>query len=431
MRMLIPLVIFLTSFSAFGQGVVPGEYIIRFKSMNHAKAYLSSRASKQFGKHEKVSSVIGPMVLVRSSNRSAVAALRSNTNIAYIEPNYVYRLPATMTQADRARNSSRYAAPNDNRFGELWGLRNDGSKGLKGADVNALQAWSKTTGIKNVKIAIIDTGVDYTHPDLAANIWTNPKEIPGNGKDDDGNGYVDDVHGYDFSNNDGDPMDDHSHGTHCAGTIAAVHNNKVGVAGVMANASIIPIKFLSGSGSGSTADAVKSVEYAIRVGAHVMSNSWGGGGKSAALFEAIQASAKAGIVFVAAAGNNGSNSDSRPMYPAGYEVPNIISVAAMDINGNKASFSNYGVKSVHVTAPGVNILSTVLKGDYKSYSGTSMATPHVSGVVGLVLSANGLRAAPSMRERLIKTSNAHEPLKNVSMSGGFVNAFNAVTGQTR
>ena len=429
MRLLLTFIFLMTSFSAFAQQYIPGEYIVRFKSMNHARAYFADRSTRNIGTHEKISSVIGPMVLLKSNNRNAVASLRANTNIAYIEPNYIYRLPATVTQYDQAVNSRRYAAPNDNRFDELWGLKNDGSKGLKGADINALRAWSATTGLKQVKIAVIDTGVDYTHPDLRANIWTNSKEIPGNGIDDDGNGYVDDVHGYDFSNNDGDPIDDHSHGTHCAGTIAAVHNNKVGVAGVMANASIIPVKFLSRSGSGSTVGAIKSVEYAIRVGAHVMSNSWGGGGKSIALLEAIQAAHKQGIIFVAAAGNNRGNNDTRPMYPASYQVPNVISVAAHDIRGEKASFSNYGLKTVHVAAPGVNILSTVLNGGYKSYSGTSMATPHVSGVVGLVLSAHGLRAAPSMRERLVKTSRKHEALANTSLSGGFVNAYHAIAGK--
>ena len=222
MRLILTFVLLFVSSLSYAMEAVPGEYIIRFKSMDSARSFMSNRSVRSLGKYETISKVIGPMVLLKSSNRSAVMSLRGNPHVAYMEPNYIYRVPAGMLPSDRMINSSRSRGlPNDSRFKELWGLHNDGSKGVKGVDVNALKAWRQTVGDKRIKIAVIDTGVDYKHPDLAANIWRNPKEIPGNGKDDDNNGYVDDVHGYDFSNNDGDPMDDHSHGTHCAGTIAA------------------------------------------------------------------------------------------------------------------------------------------------------------------------------------------------------------------
>ena len=245
-------------------------------------------------------------------------------------------------------------------------------------------------------VAIIDTGIDYTHPDLAANIWTNPGEIAGDGIDNDGNGYVDDVHGYDFVNNDGDPMDDHFHGTHTAGTVGAVGNNGVGVTGVNWQVKLMALKFLGASGSGSVSGAVSALEYAVTMGVRLSNNSWGGGGYSQALYDAIKNSQVIGHVFVAAAGNSGVNSDLQPAYPASYDLDNIISVAAIDSSDNLASFSNRGVVTVDLAAPGVAVLSTVLGGGYASYSGTSMATPHVTGAAALALGlSSGLGLCPA------------------------------------
>ena len=192
--------------------------------------------------------------------------------------------------------------------------------------IDAPDAWNISTGSQSVVVAVIDTGVDYTHPDLAANIWTNPGEIAGNGRDDDGNGFVDDVHGYDFAEHDGDPMDDNGHGTHVAGTIAAVGNNGLGVAGVNWSASIMPLKFLNSQGPGYLSDAIRAINYATMertrygVNVRVMNNSWGGGGFSSAMQTAIQAASDAGILFVAAAGNSGTNNDASPHYPANYTL---------------------------------------------------------------------------------------------------------------
>ncbi|MCX6354275.1 MAG: S8 family serine peptidase [Candidatus Aureabacteria bacterium] len=292
---------------------------------------------------------------------------RAGDSIEYAEPNYI-------VTAD--------VIPNDPEFSNLWNLRNTGqSSGTAGADIDAPGAWDTQTG-GSVIVAVIDTGVDYTHPDLAANIWINSKEIPGNGIDDDKNGFVDDCRGWDFVNSDNDPYDDHSHGTHVSGTIAAVGNNGIGVAGVCWQAKIMPLKFLAANGGGTVADAIKAIHYATMMGAKVMSNSWGGGGYSQALKDAIDEARNAGAIFVAAAGNSGTDNDAIPHYPSSYDCANLIAVAATDNNDQIASFSCYGAISVDIGAPGVAILSTV-PGGYASYSGTSMATPHVAGAVAL------------------------------------------------
>ena len=221
------------------------------------------------------------------------------------------------------------------------------SGGTPDADIDAPETWSFQTGAQ-VVIGVIDTGVDRTHPDLAANIWTNPGEIAGNGLDDDGNGYVDDVHGWDFVNGDNDPMDDHGHGTHCAGTIAGIGDNGIGVAGVCWSARIMALKFLDAGGYGTTSDAVLAVEYATANGARLTSNSWGRHGYSAALYDAIAAARDAGALFIAAAGNDGVNNDLSPHYPSSYDLSDIIAVAATDRNDGLANFSCYGAASVDV-----------------------------------------------------------------------------------
>ncbi len=275
--------------------------------------------------------------------REGLTAYLQNPYIEYAEPNYIV-YATTM--------------PDDTYFSNLWGLNNTGQTGgTVDADIDAPDAWNITTGSSNVVIAVVDTGVDYYHPDLSSNIWTNMGETNcTDGVDNDGNGYIDDCRGWDFIGNDNDPMDYDGHGTHVAGTIAAVGNNSSGATGVMWNAQIMPLRFLGVSGSGTTADAISAILYANANGAHVINNSWGGGGYSQALKDAIDAS---GAVVVCAAGNAGTNNDSTPFYPAGYTSSNMIAVAATDHNDNLAWFSNYGVTSVDVAAPGVNIYSTI------------------------------------------------------------------------
>jgi thermitase len=434
MRIFLAVALLSLTFSAHAYEAMPNEYLVRFKDIPRGRAFMADPAIRSHGEYRILKAAVAPMAHLRITNvagaRQILKDLVGNPNVAYVEPNYIFRIPAGMSPSDKILNR-RAAAPTDPRFGELWGMANKGDNGgVAGIDINALKAWTVTRGSKKVIVAVIDTGIDYTHPDLAVNMWKNPKEIPGNGKDDDGNGFVDDVYGYDFANKDADPMDDHRHGTHCAGTIGAVHDT-VGVAGVMHEVQLMAVKFLSGGGSGTLEAAVESIGYATRMGAHVMSNSWGGGPFTQALFESIKAATDRGTVFVAAAGNYASDNDKTPFYPSNYgtQIAGVIAVAAIDRAGKPASFTNRGKTSVHVAAPGVNILSSVLKGNYEFLSGTSMATPHVSGIVGLVLSREGSRAAPLMRERMMKTSRVHRDVEGISASGGFVDAHAAIMGK--
>src|SRR5262249_50556939 len=244
------------------------------------------------------------------SAEKMIERLRNNPRFVYVEPNYQYTIDAT---------------PNDPLYPQLYAMHNTGQTGgTAGADIKAVNAWDVFTGDPNLKVGIIDTGIDYNHPDLIDNVWTNPGEIPGNGIDDDHNGYIDDVHGYDFANGDGDPFDDNGHGSHCAGTIAGTGNNGIGVVGVNWHAKIVAIKFLNAGGSGSTDGAIAGVRYAIAVGVRLTSNSWGGGGFSQALLDAINAAGAANQLFVAAAGNASQNTDVTPSYPASYDSPYII-----------------------------------------------------------------------------------------------------------
>lgn len=400
-------------------------YIVKVKRGSH---FLSSKAISQYGQVTKVASTnFGTFARLETNNGlsdKAMQALADNPEIEYIEPNYIINL-----------SSVKGSLPTDAMFGKQWGMMNTGknggifSSGVAGEDINVAKAWEITKGALGataVKIAVIDTGVDYNHPDLKSQMDVNAAELNGKaGVDDDGNGYIDDVYGYDFSNKDGDPADGHGHGTHCSGVIGASHNS-VGVAGVMANVKIVAVKFLSDKGSGETIDAISAIDYAIKRKVQVMSNSWGGGEKEQSLLDAITAAEQAGITFVAAAGNDSSNNDTRASYPANYEVSNVISVGSFTSQGSKSSFSNYGLKTVHVTAPGSTILSTY-KGGYSNLSGTSMAAPHVSGIVGLLLSQEPGLSPAQIRERLIRTSTQTAKLKSSSVSGGRVDAYRALT----
>jgi subtilisin family serine protease len=321
-------------------------------------------------------------------------------------------------------------APNDPSYGVLWGLHNVGQTvnadpGIANADINAPEAWTITTGSASVVIADIDSGVNYNHPDLAANAWLNPGEIAGNGIDDDGNGRIDDMRGFDFFNNDADPMDDNGHGTHTAGTFAGVANNGLGVVGVTWSCKVMALKFLSGTGSGATTGAIGAINYAVQKGVKVSNNSWGGGAFSQALFDAIAASRAINHVFVAAAGNDGLNTDISVSYPQGYAIDNIISVAASDNNDARASFSNYGATSVDLAAPGVNIYSTYL-GTYSYLNGTSMATPHVTGVVALVQTLSPTWTYTQVRDRILQTIRPVAAFNGITTTGGVLDAFAAV-----
>ncbi|WIA33100.1 hypothetical protein OEZ86_006254 [Tetradesmus obliquus] len=306
--------------------------------------------------------------------KAAAADIKKDPTVQYVEPNYIY----TASQADP-------------RLGKLWGLLPGGG------GANATGAWaSGFTSCNNVVIAIIDQGVQVDHPDLAAAMWTNPGEVAGDGIDNDGSGYVDDINGFDFASKDGSVFDGEGdyHGTHVAGTIGAVGNNGQGVSGVcQSGLKMISAKFLGADGSGTTARAVRALRYLrdlkkrYNLNLVATSNSWGGP-YSKALFKAIKAHSKSGILCVAAAGNEEADNDLVPLYPASYDLPNIISVGSVNSSGEISWFSNVGASSVDVFAPGGSILSTWPGNTYKSISGTSMATPHVTGAIALYAAAH-------------------------------------------
>ncbi|MBN9523867.1 S8 family serine peptidase [bacterium] len=337
---------------------------------------------------------------------AGVSAFAALPGVAFAEPDYALGVTAV---------------PNDPSFGTQYAMNNTGQSGGRvDADIDAPEAWDVARGTGDKIVAVIDSGVDYTHPDLAANMWRNPGEVAGNGIDDDRNGIVDDVFGADFANNDGNPMDDNNHGTHVAGTIGAVGNNGIGVAGVAWTTRIMAVKFLGADGSGATSNAVRAINYAVANGADILNNSWGGGGFSSTLQTAIRSASNAGVIFVAAAGNNATNTDTSPNYPSGYDVPNVVSVAATDRNDNLASYSNFGAATVDLGAPGSSILSTV-PGGYAMFSGTSMATPHVSGALAVLWDANPTLTAQQVIAKLYSSLDPLPSLAGKTVTGGRLN----------
>ena len=411
-----------------GGDYVPGEVLVKFKSGTPAVIEQGVHAAMGAVRKRELALRGGRVTQIRLPHgmtvEEGVTRYQHNSNVEYAEPNY---LRHTMV------------FPNDTRFGELWGLNNtgqsvNGTNGAADADIDAPEAWDVTTGSSNVVIAVVDSGVDWTHPDLAANIWTNP--TPG------ASGHPGDLHGWDFVDNDNDPTaeDDISHGTHVAGTIAAVGNNSLGVTGVMWAAQIMPVRFIDATGEGTVIDEVAAIQYAIDNGAKIINASFGATGFSLTEYNEIAAANAAGLLLVAAAGNEKSNNDARPSYPASYDVshvaqgalrpalPNIIAVAATTQTDALASFSNYGITSVHLGAPGTNILSTVNMPTvgYEFLQGTSMATPHVTGVAGLVASVDPSLTPADIKAVILNSVDVKSGLVGKTLTGGRLNAYNAV-----
>lgn len=308
------------------------------------------------------------------------------------------------------------ATPDDPQYGSLYGLEK----------LDLPSAWEIQKGSKSITVAVLDTGVDYTHQDLKDNMWSNPDEIPNNGLDDDHNGWVDDVYGIDTYNEDGNPYDDHGHGTHCAGIIGARGDNGTGVVGVNWNTQIMALKFLASNGGGSTYDAIAAIDYAIAHGVDVINASFGGRFSSQALYDAVSRANDAGILFVAAAGNDNNDNDAEARYPANFDLPNVISVAATDSKDKRAFFSNYGSGTVHVAAPGVSILSTLPSNRYGSLSGTSMAAPHITGSAALILAEHPDYSPVQVKNLLINTSDVISGLSGVVTAAGRVNIRKAL-----
>ena len=337
-------------------------------------------------------------------------ALTGNSRLEYVQLDRIIRLDDFTTtspsQQNLATTTSQTTPPNDTDYSKLWGLNNTGQTGgTADADIDHPEALALVTGTQKVPVGVIDSGIDYTHPDLAANMWTNPGEIPGNDKDDEGNGYIDDVHGFNFVNNNGNVMDDNNHGTHVAGTIGGVGNNGKGVMGVNPNnVSLVALKFLGADGSGATSNAILAIDYATRNAIPISNNSWGGPVYDQGLYDAIKTAGEKGGLFIAAAGNTSTTNDIVPAYPAAYKLPNILSVAATDHKDILASYSNFG-KNVHIAAPGSDIYSTLPGGKYGPLSGTSMASPHVAGAAALLLSQNPSLKAEELKNTLVKTAD--------------------------
>ena len=336
-------------------------------------------------------------------SRDWADGIESADHITYAEPDW------QLTGAD--------LTPTDPSWNALWGMKK----------VQAPAAWQASTGSRDVVVAVIDSGIDYTHEDLAAQMWVNPDEDPSTPGDDDNNGWRNDVHGIDCANDDADPVDDTGHGTHVAGTIGAAANNRAGVAGSAWNVKLMALKFLGADGVGYTSDAIQCLYYAIDEGAHITNNSWGGANFSRTLHDAISYAGERDQLFVAAAGNDGVDADVKAHYPSAYDLENVVSVAASTSDDQLAGFSNYGTRSVDLAAPGVKILSTV-PGGYAYYSGTSMATPHVTGAAVLALAMDpALRSdVTALRAALLENVDPVAGLAGKVATGGRLNIARTV-----
>ena len=403
-----------------GGDYVPGELLVKFRSpvtereIRSVLKELGATPIRTLDRIQVRHVALGEGVNVEQALRRLAEAPQAEL-IEFAEPNWIVTL---------------HDAPSDPLRADLYGMHNVGQTGGQiDADIDALEAWQVTTGSPSVVVAILDTGIDYTHEDLAANIWTNPGEIPDNGVDDDGNGYVDDVRGWDFWNGDNDPLDGHGHGTHTAGTVGAVGDNGLGVVGVAASTTLMPLQILSSSGQGDVALTAEAVLYASSFEdaegnkiVRVTNNSYGFPRKSKTLENALSG---CGALYVCSAGNDGS---TRPKYPAGYSttLEEVIAVAATDHNDDLASFSNYSSSWVQLGAPGVNTLSCQPHDTYASRSGTSMAAPHVAGTAALLLAQDPSLTVAGLRGAVLSAVDPIPSLAGTTVTGGRINARLAV-----
>lgn len=446
---------------AVGAEFKPGEVIVKYK-----EGYLRARAEMN-----SIYNSVGVVGVRRYSGlmkgyeqltlestadvESTVSALQKEPAVEYAQPNYILKtLPVFDSSGEVVQNDVKPMGP-------CWipgipfppGCESDGdgenpfpipgepgssarpaliaapaeitpavadknlSKSYGISKISAEEVWKTFRGDKAFIVADIDTGIDYNHEDLAFNVWRNANP----------DAKAQDIVGYDFIHNDGLPYDDNQHGTHTGGTIAAVGGNGIGTSGVVQKVSLMSIKFLSGKGEGTTSDAIRSIDYAVKNGARVLSNSWGGpkDAENAALKEAVERAKDKGVLFIAAAGNETNDNDSSPTYPASFDNDNMITVAATDRNDRMAYFSNWGKKSVHLAAPGVDVYSTVPGNKYASLSGTSMACPHVAGAAALIWSRHPDWTYKQVKEALLKSVDPVAGLKNKTITGGRLNVAKA------
>ena len=408
-----------------GHKAVAHEVLVKFRG--EPGPQLRSAIGHQYG-IQTMRGIAHGMVHMRAAGLSTarlIEQLSNDPDVLYAEPNYLVDI------TDAASS----IPPNDPQFSGEWGLQNIGQTGgLPHADIDATAAWTISTGSRNVAVGVVDTGVDYNHPDLKANMWSAPAPFTITFAPGDILSCPAGSHGYDAITNTCDPMDQNNHGTHVAGTIGAVGNNSAGITGVNWAVTIVGLRFLDASGSGTTANAVRAIEAAIQIkkafptqaNIQILSNSWGGTGYSQALLQAINEANTAGMLFVAAAGNSGVDIGITPAYPAGYTAPNKIAVAATDSADALASFSNYSSTLVDLGAPGVSVLSTIRNGQYAQFSGTSMATPHVSGAAALVLSVCPALTTSALRQTLLNTADPVPALAFRTVTGSRLNVYRAV-----
>lgn len=408
-------------------------YIVKLRSDSLVS---SINSLKKFGDIKVINVSFGRYIEFYPNNQNSLLQtsleeMRNHPAVDYIEPNYICTADE-ITDKDIIANLVPEEPPvpsyiKDPLFLYQWYLRNTGRRtwvknSPPGVDLNILKAWKETLGQKSIIIATIDSGVNHKHKDLNQNLWVNHKEKNGiAGVDDDGNGFVDDIYGYDFRNNDGDAMDGLGHGTHVAGIIGASHND-LGMRGVMGKVQIMALKFLSDSGPGDSKNAARAIDYAVTHGAKIINNSWTSFGKSKFVFEAMKRARDAGIILTASAGNVKKDNDKYQRYPSNFELDNIIVVAGLNARDKKASYSNYGKKTVDVFAPGIKIISTDIKKPYLRRTGTSMSTPMVSGALGLLLSKYPGMKPLEAKRRLIETSIKNKDYKQYAR-GGRVDAY--------
>ncbi len=414
---------------AFSQRYVEGEVIVKFKNRQGIQAL-----NKFMGKPGHA----GKLSLKKSwsslklhhfkvngseSVEQTVDDLRGDPDVEYAEPNwFIEKFDVPNPGNDNIYSEADVAAQAQAQAG-------GGGSVVTTAPIQYQQSWAIISNNSNKPVvAIIDTGVDLTHTVFTQSgaIWTNPGEIPNNGIDDDGNGYVDDVHGWNFVSDNNNPNDDEGHGTHVAGTILGMSQDIFTAPYAAAKIQIMPLKFLDSTGYGSTSDAIQAIYYASNNGAKILNNSWGGPGYSQSLKDAIAYSYTKKTLFVAAAGNSNGNNDSNPMYPASYDVPNIISTAASTPSDYKAYFSNYGAASVHVASPGTSIFSTWPGGTWKYSDGTSMATPIVSGIAAMMLHEQISLTGYQIKSLIFTASDIKSQLNNQVSTKSRINAYNSI-----
>jgi len=417
------------------------EALVRFKSgisLNRIRAIASANHDQLTDEVESVSGLSVIDDLDDADAATVASQYAAMADVAYAEANFQIKLDDPIVKEsprDLVYREPTESHPNDPMFSEQWALNNNGADGgTKRADIDALEAWLTTQGSEDVVVAVLDTGVDFTHADLRENMWFRPESVPA--YQDDELGVFNDLNGFNGTDQISDPMDDNGHGTHCAGIIGAEGDNGIGISGINWKVKIMPLKFLGRGGSGSASDAIEAINYAIDrkkhgVNVRIISASWGSRMRSKALEDAIRAAGDAGILFVAAAGNDGSNNDRFPHYPSNYDLPNVVSVAALDRTDHLASFSNFGAKTVHIAAPGKAILSTWLNDDYREASGTSMATPYVSGVAALIVASEPRITMVQLRERLLKTADKLDSLGGKVATASRVCAANSLAGKAQ